>query len=162
MTHIQARVVRTAHEPKLTDEKCIDFCMIKSWCLLQAVQCLTQFAHNIRARRVFEASRHLHIDIFINITVQERGNDIHLVQLEVSDGDRGEHDAHKGALDDRGIRSWSRRVCRPSSCHWQRPLRNLPSRVSGSACTVLRTCQIICSGSPKPPTDRQHSVQSVP
>ncbi len=36
---------------------------------------------------------------------------------------------------------------RPSS------LRNLPSRVSGSACTGLRTCQIICSGesqSPRP------------
>ncbi len=34
---LPARVVRIAHEPKLTDEKCIDFRMPKSRCLLQAV-----------------------------------------------------------------------------------------------------------------------------
>ncbi len=36
--------------------------------------------------------------------MQERGDDIHLVQLEVIDSDRGEHDAHSRELDDRGIR----------------------------------------------------------
>ncbi len=42
--------------------------------------------------------------IFISITVEERGEDIHLVQLEVIDSDRSEHDTRRGELDDRGIR----------------------------------------------------------
>ncbi len=40
----------------------------------------------------------------MNITVQERSDDIHLVQLEVIDSGLSEHDTHKGELGHRGIR----------------------------------------------------------
>ncbi len=101
---IQAWVVRTTHETELTNQEISDFCMPKSRCLLQDIQCLSQFTQKIRARWVFEARVHFYIYIFFNVTVRKRSNDIPLVQLDVIDGNRGERDAQRGELDDGGVR----------------------------------------------------------
>ncbi len=117
MTSIQAWAVRTNHETELIKQEIIDFFILKSPCLLQAIECLSQFARKIRAQWVFEARGQLPHLYVLNVTVQERSNDFPPVHLDVIDGDCGEHDPHRGEIGDRGIRS-------PQSTprNWRKPL----------------------------------------
>lgn len=70
-------------------------------CLLETVQRLLQLANHTVVLGCAEAFRDLHVDIFVEITVEERGCHIHLLALEIVYSGQREHRSDGGQLDNR-------------------------------------------------------------
>ncbi len=51
--------------------------------LLEFVECLQQFALNVRTRRVFASCRYLHVYVFPEIPMQKNSHNVHMVEFEV-------------------------------------------------------------------------------